>query len=214
MSLLLLIFLPPLFALAQLSALLRAEKAPSTTARPVRYTIHQGVGNLMEEKGARVCFVHKNGERCWEAGDGISEVTAKPIDLLSGRRLLLVTALSMGGSDGTIFLALLDEQNQRPVNLLPSAEISSANEGQWDCWQLEDVSQMPVILTADPVWGDEETRASAHLYKIKAYTYDVAISKYIQKLEYKSREKYSGGKDVIAMEKQTVIARLKGSAVE
>jgi hypothetical protein len=174
-----------------------------TTQTP--YKVYQGVQSPIDYKGARVCFVYGIAEHCWNAGDDISEVTAKPIKLASGRRLILVSALSMGGSDGTIDLALLDEQNQQPVNLLPSAEI---------------ISPMPIILTANTVWradgniSNAEDRALAHQYAITVYTYYAAAAQYNQQFDYVTSRKYPGGKDVIALEKITILAKLKSATTQ
>ena len=190
-----------------------SHRAP---AGPPTYKVYQGSGNIGEETGGRVCFVYDKDEHCWNAGDGFSEVTAKPIKLSSGSRLIIVSALSMGGSDGTTDLALLREQNQQPVNLLPSAEITSANSGQWDSWQIEKLSPMPIILTANTVWSNDvnvsnaNDRARAHQFEITAYTYDATTARYIPKVDYLTSRKYPGGKDVIALEKQTILAGLKG----
>ncbi len=187
-----------------------------TTQTP--YKVYQGVQSPDDYKGARVCLVYGADEHCWNAGDYISEVTAKPIKLRSGRRLILVSALSMGGSDGTIDLALLDEQNQQPVNLLPSAEITSANSGQWDDWQIESLSPMPIILTTNTIWSIDsnislaEDRSNPHQFVITAYTYDTASAKYIDQVNYETSRKYSSGVNVIALEKQTILARLKGAS--
>jgi hypothetical protein len=186
---------------------------------PTPYKVYQGVGDLGEEKGGRVCLLYGKEEHCWNAGDGFSEMTDKSINLRSGRRLILVSAQSKGGSDGVIDLALLDEQNEQPVNLLPSAEISSANSGQWDYWQIENISPMPIILIANTVWSDDtnvsnaEDRKAAHQFKITAYAYDAAASRYIQRFEYESSKKYLG-EDVIALEKQTILKRLNGAETQ
>jgi hypothetical protein len=191
---------------------------PAIPAHPAPYKVYQGVGDIGEEKGGRVCFVYGKEEHCWNAEDGFSEVKAKSIKLRTGRRLILVNSLSIGGSDGSIDLALLNEQNQQPVNLLPKAEITSANSGQWDDWEIENLSPMPIILIANNMWDDDnfismaESRANAHRYTITAYTFDVAAAKYIQRFEYESSNKYSGDKDVLALEKPTILARLKGNA--
>jgi len=195
-----------------------AQKAPASNTSPNPYKVYQGAGNIGEEKGGRVCFAYGKAEHCWNARDGYSDVTAKPIILASGRRLILVTAISMGASDGTMDLVLLDEHNQQPVNLLPPVEITSANSGQWSDWQIENLSPMPIIIIANNLWDDDnftsnaESRAKAHHFEISGYTYDAATLKYKQRFEYESSNKYPGGKDVIALEKQTILARLKGAA--
>jgi hypothetical protein len=193
-----------------------AASGGPTTQTP--YKVYQGVQSPYDYKGARVCLVYGKEEHCWNAGDYISEVTAKPITLRSGRRLILVTALSMGGSDGTLDLALLDEQSQQPVNLLPSVELASANAGQWDDWLIEEISPMPIILTADPVWSDDitlsnaEARAAAHQFGITTYSYNAAAAHYSPQLAYVTSGKYPGGKDVIALERPAIMAGLKGAA--
>jgi hypothetical protein len=170
----------------------------------------------MEEKDARVCSVYGKAEHCWNAGDGISEVTAKPIMLSIGRRLLLVSALSMGGSDGTLCIALLDEQNQQPVNLLPQVEISSANSGEWEYLQIEKLSPMPIIVTADPVWNGVRTsnvegRSGAHQYIIRVFMYDASAGRYVQVVDYATSRKQPGGEDIIKSEKPSILTKLKGA---
>ncbi len=211
-------FLSSVLIAALLPLYFCAQNKQSSQTSPTPYKVYQGTGNIGEEKGGRVCFIYGKEEHCWNVGDYFSEVTAKPVMLPSGRRLILVTALSMGGSDGTIDLALLDEQNQQPVNLLPSVEITSANSGQWDEWQIQSLSPMPIILIANNLWDDDsfisnaESRAKVHHFEITAYFFDAAISKYKQRFEYKSSNKYSSGEDVIALEKQTILAKFRGAA--
>jgi hypothetical protein len=182
------------------------------------YKVYQGIGDIGEQKGGRVCLDYGKDEHCWNAEDGFSEVRAKPIKLSSGRRLIMVSALSMGGSDGTIDLALLDEQNQQPVNLLPPVDIESANAGDWDTWQIENISPMPIILIADPVWSDNsnisnaEDRALAHQYGITVYTYDAAAARYIQQIDYVTSRKYHDDKDVLASEKPFILSKIKSAA--
>lgn len=195
-------------------------QAPARPAVPAPFKVYQGTGDIGEEKGGRVCFVYGKIENCWSAEDGFSDVRAKPIKLPSGGRLLLVSALSMGGSDGTIDLALLDERDQQPVNILPTAEISSANSGQWDHWQIESLSPMPIILTANVIWNDDsslsnaEARAAAHQYQITVYTYKAKTLKYTQRLDYTTRRKYPSDKDVIELEKPIIIAMLNGTTMK
>jgi len=195
------------------------HKAPAAQAAPAEYKVYQGVQSPIDYdyKGARVCFVYGKEEHCWNAGDGFSEVTAKPIKLRSGRRLILVTALTMGGSDGTIDLVLLDEQNQQPVNLLPEVELDSANAGQWDDLLIEDLSPMPIILSADPVWSADisnaEDRGRAHQFAITAYYYDQATARYTGPVNFMTSRKYSGGEDVLELEKPNIMSMLKRVAV-
>jgi hypothetical protein len=183
------LFLPAFLLFVILTIPACKQKAPpaiqAIPAHPAPYKVYQGRVDIGEEKGGRVCFIYGKAEHCWNAEDGFSEVKAKPIKLSSGRRLILVSALSMEGSDGTIDLALLDEQNQQPVNLLPKVEITSANSGQWEHWEIENLSPMPVIAIANNLWDDDsnisnaEASANAHRYRIMAYTYDASAAKYI-----------------------------------
>ena len=196
-----------------------AQRAAAVNAALTPYKVYQGGGNIGEEKGGRVCFVYGLAEHCWNAEDGFSEIEAKPIKLPSGGRLLLVTALSLGGSDGTLDLVLLDEQNQQPMNLLPHVELASANAGLWEYWQMENLSPMPIIVTADPVWSDDnvsnaEEGSHSHEFAINAYFFDKATVQYIDQVNYVTSRKYSGGNDVILLEKPTIIAKLKGTAIK
>ncbi|MFZ1084622.1 MAG: hypothetical protein WAN35_06640 [Terracidiphilus sp.] len=197
----------------------KAHEIKAISTHPAPYKVYQGTGEFGEEKGGRVCFIYGNAEHCWNAGDGFNEVKAKPIKLPSGGRLLLVTALSMGGSDGTLDLALLDEQNQQPVNLLPRIELDSANAGQWDDLLIEDFSAMPIIVSADPVWSDDhitntEDRGRYHQFALKAYFYDKATGRYTGPIRYLTSRKYSSSKNVIALEKPNILAVLKGAAMK
>ena len=196
-----------------------AQPTQAAPILPAPYKVYQGVGNIGEEKGGRVCFIYGKDEHCWNAGDGFSEIKAKPIKLPSGGRLLLVTALSMGGSDGTLDLVLLDERNQQPVNLLPQVELDSANAGQWDDLLIENLSSMPIIVNADPVWSDDnisnaEDRGRAHQFAITAYFYDKATARYSGPIYYVTNRRYSSGEDVIALEKPNLMAMLKGAAMK
>lgn len=201
-------FLPALLAVAMLVLPVRSQRPYANPAEPAPYVVYQGIGDLLEERAARVCFVYGVAENCWNAGGGITEVNAEPITLPSGHRLILVNSLLMEGSGGTVFLSLLDEQNQLPVNLLPRVELTSASKGTWGSWQIEGFSSMPVIATADPVLDEDEGRATAHRYAIRAYTFEEKTARYVQRFAYTSSRKYEGSDDVLAMERQAATAML------
>ena len=116
-------------------------------------------------------------------------------------------------------LVLLDEQNQQPVNLLPKVELDSANAGQWDDLLIENLSPMPIIVNANPVWSDDnisnaEDRRRAHQFAITAYFYDKVTARYTGPINYVTSRKYSNGQDVIALEKPNIMAILKGAAMK
>ena len=65
-------FLPALLAVAMLVLPVRSQRPYANPAEPAPYVVYQGIGDLLEERAARVCFVYGVAENCWNAGGGIT----------------------------------------------------------------------------------------------------------------------------------------------
>jgi hypothetical protein len=115
------------------------------------------------------------------------------VERISGQRggpLILFSATFSGGGSGTLDeLALVrHEQDGTLRNLLPVVQLTE--QGDRAIWQLPSVSPMPVLLTADYVWGKGETHFEQHLFEIRAYLYDSTSQTYEEKLRYRTSHRY------------------------
>ncbi|HVO99410.1 MAG TPA: hypothetical protein VMT15_15165 [Bryobacteraceae bacterium] len=144
--------------------------------------------------------------------------------LTKGEQTLFFEAASGGVSGWSIHLALLqfcDRKNfpgckiDELKNLLPY-EFEISNQSQHDFWELPEISDSKIFLTASYVWGPREAHYTDHRYIVSVYArrpdYFDELSYYLvdQYMTVRSYG-YNNGDldDVLGAEKQEILARLK-----
>jgi hypothetical protein len=178
--------------------------------------------NGFPEESYRVCFdATTPRRRCYEpptefAPFGLSP-ELKVIDLGRGRTALFFAVSANFGGPGTIVsLALLhpgqrDEIDNRLVLEGHLSEISTHL-----FWNESSVSDAPILVTANYVWGDSEARFDDHRFIVSAYVLKTSLmapEDFSYRLEdrYMTIRKYASDDrtGVLAAEKPEILARLK-----
>ena len=127
---------------------------------------------------------------------------------------LLFAAESGGVSGWALHFALLRPGTGNSLEDL-FIDVSVSNESQYAFWNDATISAAPIFLTADFVWGPDESHYSEHRYIISAYVWtpnaivDDARSYYLED-QYLTVRKYDldANADVLTSEKQEILARL------
>ncbi len=83
-----------------------------------------------------------------------------------------------------------------------------------DVWP--EMSRLPVLLTADFVWGEGETHFAPHFYNVEVYRYNERTDRYEKALTYTTSQKYNGLDStekihVLGAEKKEILRRLKAA---
>jgi hypothetical protein len=98
------------------------------------------------------------------------------------------------------------------VNLLPKVELSNVSE--YELWNLNQFSSLPVLATADFDWEGKEPHFGAHHYHIGVYVFDPKSVSYRQVVRYITGKKYPGFDEtdeihVLDAEKSTILVSLR-----
>ncbi len=96
-------------------------------------------------------------------------------------------------------------------NLLPVVQLTEQSDHA--IWQLQSISPMPVLVTADYVWGKGETHFEKHAFEIRAYLYDFSKGNYSEKMRYRASGRYPSFDEtdrvqVLIPERAEIIRRL------
>jgi hypothetical protein len=183
--------------------------------------------DCLPQKPASICLGATGMEHCYALPNDKDfifglEPRAIPVGQLDGLELTLFTAMYLGCGSGTVTkFALLTVRNGEFVNLLPSVELS--NQSDYKLWSLPELSNLPVLVTADFIWANadikksnfiEETHSAPHRYRMNAYVYDEKSSRYLLKVHFDTAKMYSGIQDaeeinIVDAEKTVILGKLK-----
>lgn len=173
--------------------------------------------DLFSPKGpASVCLEGPPQRQCYTApkefGNGPS-VTVVQVE--KDMPALLFSAATGGASGLAIHFALLRPGTGRDLQDLFPEDVSVSNQGQHSFWRETPISDAPIFVTADYVWGPGEGHYGEHRYMISAYVHTPSSpfddGFYFLEDRYMTVHKYDleGGADVLASERQEILARLR-----
>jgi hypothetical protein len=173
---------------------------------------------------ASVCVDVTPRARCYSAPQAFGvNPTATIVQLTARETAILFSAHTLGVSGWTVKFALLRPGENEKLDNLFLSDVSVSNQSQHAFWDETTVSTSKIFLTADFTWGPDESHYSAHPYMISAYRRKEPLfagdddSYYLQD-RYMTARKYdfdSNPKlDILASEKQEIIARLKRAKAE
>ncbi len=175
---------------------------------------------------AKVCVQGQQEKDCYTAPKGVGrEPSLSVVELRKGESALFFEAASGGVSGFSLHLALLEfcDRVQFPgckvdqLDDLFPYELDVSNQSQHAWWDLPEISDSKVFLTADYVWGPREAHYSDHRFIVSVYvrrpddfnelTYYLADRFMTVRLYgYKNDGELD---DVLGAEKQEILARLK-----
>jgi len=160
------------------------------------------------------CFSPNSKRQGIEMPFGLAPKATK-LDLKDGGSLVLFTAEFSGGGSGTLTsIALLECRSDGHLrNLLP--DVGVTNQSEFRVWNIPQVSDMPLLVTADFDWNFDkgETHFAKHKYWIEAYIFDIRTGVYTRTMKYLTNKEYPGLDDadnivVLEPERSTILAHL------
>jgi hypothetical protein len=176
--------------------------------------------------GAKLCLL-KPADSCYQmpsnSGYSSSSVVydyginphAERLPLKGGGSIVLFSAQFSGGGSGSLdsFAILRYKGNGKIVNLLPFVGVT--NQSDHAIWFVPQVSNFPILVTADFIWMDGETHFAKHFYTVSAYRFDDQKGRYIKAFSYRTSKKHAGLDDetdqvnVLGLERENILRRLK-----
>ena len=164
---------------------------------------------------ASVCTEGPPQRQCYTAPKDFGRVPhVEVIQLDKNTPALFFSAASGGVSGWAVHLALLRPgMGQNLENIFPG-DLAVSNQCQNVFWNEPAISNAPIFVTADFVWGPEEAHYSDHRYRISAYVYrydrELEASEYGLDDEYMTIRKYSPeDSHILDAEKPEILVRLQ-----
>jgi hypothetical protein len=161
---------------------------------------------------ASVCLQGPPKRQCYNAPkDYGKNPTVEVVELKKGLPALLFSAASGGVSGFGLHYALLDAAFE---NLLP-ADLTLSNQNLYALWNEPSISDALIFLTADYVWGPDESHYDKPRYIVSAYVLKHTslvvddLSFYLED-RYMTVDKYDPEKaDILDPEKPEILSRLR-----
>jgi hypothetical protein len=199
-----------------------AQALPKFMGRKIRITTPKtDADGFFPEGPASVCIEAPPRRQCYTApedfGGGPSVAVVRIKKHLPA---LFFSAASGGVSQVAIHFALLRPGAKNDLDDLFQTDIEVSNQNQHAFWSDSSISDTLIFVTADYVWGPDEAHYDKHRYIVSAYTYKhqslTNDESYFLEDRYMTAKRYNleAKDDVLASEKQEVLARLKRLASE
>lgn len=172
---------------------------------------------------AGVCFESSAKPQCYMAPGfyGLGPNLTR-IDLGRNQAAILFSATQwFGAASGNVY-ALLRPDSEYGLQALFPSDITLSSEGRQAFWSDPSISDDPIFVTAAEVWALGEGHYGAHRYIVSSYILgspvgpcddsDPAGCRYLLGDQYMTARRYDptfDKDDVLGMERQEIIARLK-----
>jgi hypothetical protein len=165
---------------------------------------------------ASVCVEGPPRKQCYTAPNAYGRGPNVELVRLGGNQSALLFSAASGGVSGlSIHYAILRPGNGNELNDLLPSDLAISNQGQSAAWNVREISDAVIFVTATYEWGPDESHYSPHRYTISVY---VLLSsellddrRYFLDDQYLTVRKYDleDNDDVLASEKAEILARLK-----
>ncbi len=169
---------------------------------------------------AILCLGDSSARQCHESPKDYGryvEVGIRPLG--SAGRAILFTAASGGVSGYSIYLSLLRLDSAGKLeNVLPENVVITI-QGKYALLNVSRVSPVPLFVTADYVWGRDESHFSPHRFLISTYvwrySHDALRHAFFLEDRYLTANYYDFEKspDIIAAERKELLRRLQRVAL-
>jgi hypothetical protein len=165
---------------------------------------------------ASVCIMGPPQRQCYTAPEDFGNAPkVAVVQVKKGTAAILFAAASGGTSGWRVHLALLRPAAGKDLEDLFASDIEVSNQSQHAFWSDPSISNALIFVTADFVWGPDETHYDNHRYMVSAYVNkQQALTEdesYFLEDSYMTAKKYNldAKADVLASEKQEILTRLK-----
>jgi len=162
---------------------------------------------------ASICIDGPPQRQCYTAPEKFgNSPKVEVIQVEKNLPALFFSAEAGGVSGWGIHFSLLHPGMGKDLEDLFS-DVSVSNQSEHTFWNDSKISDAPIFLTADFVWGPNESHYVAHRYIISAYVWRsdsvVDSPSYYLEDQYMTVRKYDYEKaDILTSEKQEILARL------
>jgi len=153
---------------------------------------------------------------CYTAPDAFgNRPTVTVVESGKNESALLFSAATGGVSGWQIHFALLRLGTGKYLDNLFLSDTTVSNENQHGFWSDPEISDAPIFLTAEFVWGPDESHYTQHRYIVSSYVrvrVDILEGRYYYYLadRYMTVRKYDlENADILAAEKAEIVTRLK-----
>jgi hypothetical protein len=194
------------------------QDLPKFMGRQVTVTVPDVDDNrgLFPKGLASVCIEGPPLRQCYTAPERYGRApTAELVQVQKGMPALLFSAASGGVSGWGIHFALLRPGKGKDLQDLFLSDTSLSNQSQHRFWNDPAVSAAPIFVTADFVWGGDESHYSPHRYMVSAYVLEQSTlledPKYFLEDRYMTARAYDldAKADVLTSEKLEIFSRLR-----
>ncbi len=197
----------------------RGQDLPKFMGRQVTIVEPELEDGFVPKGPAAVCLEGPPQRQCYTAPQEFGK--APKVDVVQLDRntsALLFSAESGGVSGWSIHIALLVPGTDKDLDDLFGSAISVSNQSQHAFWNDATISDAQIFLTADYVWGPDEGHYNEHRYIISAYVRRSSSMAdglyYYLEDRYLTTRKYNWDANVLASEKQEILARLRRAKAE
>jgi hypothetical protein len=164
---------------------------------------------------ASVCVEGPPQQQCYTAPKAFGKnPTVAVVELEKDVPALLFSAESGGVSGWQVGFALLHPGTGKSLENLFFSDMAVSNQSQHAFWNDSTISDAPIFLTADFVWGPDESHYVEHRYIISAYVR--RPSSLVDDLSYYLEDRYMTvhkyelwNTDILSSEKQEILARIR-----
>ncbi|HEY7334229.1 MAG TPA: hypothetical protein VH639_05040 [Bryobacteraceae bacterium] len=190
------------------------EPLPKFMGREVTVTIPELDADGFFPKGpATVCVEAPPQRQCYTAPKDFGRTPSVEVIQMNQNTTALFFSAAGGGVSGwRVHYALLRPGKGKDLENLFSLELSNQSEHAF--WRDTSISDSPIFVIADYVWGPDEAHYSDHRYTISAYLLMASSlikqSNYFRDDEYMTVRHYSPeDPNILNSEKPEILARLK-----
>lgn len=164
---------------------------------------------------ASVCIGGGPAPQCYRAPkDYGRDPAVEVVQLGNDSPALLFSAGSGGVSGWSVHFALLRPGTGKYLEDL-LRDVTVSNQSQHTFWNEPALSDAPIFVTADFIWGPDEGHYDSHRYVISAYTLedpeDLGSASYYLSDRYMTVRKYNqdANDDILGAEKAEILSRLR-----
>jgi hypothetical protein len=194
----------------------RTPDVPKFMGREVTIMEPEIEDGMFPKGPATLCVEGPPTRQCYTAPKDFGRNAQVVVVQLQKDTPALLFSVENGGVSGwSIRFALLVPGAGSDLQDLFLSDMSFANQSQHSIWNERAISDLPIFVVADYVWGPDEGHYGEHRYIISAYfpalsPTDESFNYYLQD-RYMTTRKYDldAGADLLASEKPEILARLK-----
>jgi hypothetical protein len=190
------------------------KKLPKFEGREVTLIEAEFDADGFPKSPASVCLEAPPQRQCYQApkSHGVApEVSLVQVE--KGLPALFFSASTRGGSGYLIHFALLRPGTGKDLEDLFWSDPSVSSQSDHAFWKDETISDAPIFLTAEYIWGPSEGHVDDHRYIVSAYVWSfsslIVNQGYFLQDRYMTARRYTVADKILDGEKPDILARLR-----